>query len=200
MNINVNSISLQKRKRAVKILFNEFERELILIEQKFKKVFISILSVLIIVCFPLCVQAVTIDTSIEGYTKILDMMKTYVKGAGGIVLMIGCGDFFLSLTNDSTERLVKAMQTIGAGFFLIIADSFLTAIGKADGSQTFTLLFNMISMIISFIGAVLAMLGAYRIFNSVKEKNPEIRSKAIKVFFSGMMLIVVSQSVSAFVY
>lgn len=153
---------------------------------------------LIFCSLPTIVKATDIDTNISGYTEILNIMKVYVKGAGAIVLMIGCGDFFISLSNESTERLVRAMQVMGAGFFLILADSFVQAIGHANGKETFNMLFNMIALIVSFIGAVLTMLGSYRTMNSIKEKNAEVKSKAIKVVFSGLMLIAISRSLATF--
>jgi len=144
------------------------------------------------------VHATTIDTNIAGYKEILNMMKIYVRGAGAIVLMIGSADFFINVYNEHLEKLVSAMHTIGAGFFLILADGFVQAIGNANGAQTFQLLLSMIGLIISFIGAVLAMIGAYRTLNSIKDRNAENRSKSIKVLVSGLMLVAISQSLSNF--
>lgn len=159
----------------------------------------SLFFLLIILSVPIVVNAATIDTDIEGYTEILNMMKVYVRGTGGLVLMVGCADFFIHLANENVDRLVRSMQIIGAGFFLILADNFVQAIGNADGSQTFELLFNYVSLIISFIGAVLTMLGSYKTINSIKEQNPETRSRAIKIACSGLMLVAISQSVSNFI-
>jgi hypothetical protein len=158
----------------------------------------SFISILILLSLPVIVQATTIDTNIAGYTGILNMMKIYVRGTGAIVLMIGSADFFINLSNEHIEKLVSSMHTIGAGFFLILADSFVQAIGNANGSQTFQLLLSMIGLIISFIGAVLAMIGAYRTLDSIKDRNAENRSKSIKVLASGLMLVAISQSLSAF--
>lgn len=151
-----------------------------------------------LLCLPIIAHAATIDTNIKGYKEMLDMMKTYVRGAGAIVLMIGCADFFISLSSESTDRLVKAMQLMGAGFFLILADSFVQAIGNADGAQTFEMLLAMVGLIVSFIGAVLAMFGAYRMFNSIKDRDSESRQRAIKLLFSGLALVAISQSLSNF--
>lgn len=151
-----------------------------------------------LLCLPIIAHAATIDTNIEGYKKMLDMMKVYVRGAGAIVLMIGCADFFISISGESTDRLVKAMQLMGAGFFLILADSFVQAIGNANGSETFEMLLGMVGLIVSFIGAVLSMLGGYRMFNSVKDRDSESRQRAIKLICSGLMLVAISQSLSNF--
>lgn len=150
--------------------------------------------------FPIMTYATEIDTSVEGYTEMLNILKIYVRGAGAIVLMIGSADFFLSLANEGIDRLVRAMQIMGAGCFLMLADNFVQAIGKADGSETFQILFSMVALIISFIGVVLTMLGSYNVFNSLKERNSETRNRAIKVLFSGLMLIAISQSVSVFIF
>lgn len=153
-----------------------------------------------ILCFcPIAAFAASIDTSVEGYDKLLNMMQIYVRGAGAIVLMLGSGDFFISLSSENTERIVRAMQMMGAGCFLMLADSFVKAIGNADGPATFRMLYSMIGVIISFIGVVLAVLGAYNTFNSIKERSAENRSKAIKVLFSGLMLLAISQSLSSFI-
>lgn len=157
---------------------------------------------IIFISFPEIVQAATttIDTSIDGYTNILNLLKIYVRGAGAIVLMIGSADFFISLSYDGIDRLVRAMYMMGAGCFLILADSFVQAIGNAhSGQETFQMLFGMVALIITFIGVVLSALGAYNVLNSYKERNSETRNRAIKVLFSGLMLIAISQSVSNFI-
>lgn len=128
------------------------------------------------------------------------MMKIYVRGAGAIVLLIGSADFFISLSYESTDRLVRAMQLIGGGFFLILADSLVQAIGSASGQETFTMLLNIVGTIVSFMGAVLSFLGAYRTFNSIKERNGDARSKALKLFFCGLMLVAISKSLSSFLW
>lgn len=170
---------------------------MIIIHDK-KRVIRSAVITLILLSLPVIAHATTIDTSLEGYTKLLSAMKVYVRGSGAIVLLVGCGDFFISLSNDSNERLVKAMQVIGAGFFLIIADSFIQAIATADGSQTFSTLLSFVGLIISFIGAVLSMMGGYKAMNSIKDRNAEARSKGIRTLVSGLMLIALSQSLTNF--
>lgn len=158
------------------------------------------MTLLFCMLFPtLTYGATTIDTSVEGYTEMLNMLQVYVRGAGAIVLMVGSADFFLSLSNEGVDRLVRAMQVMGAGCFLMLADSFVKAIGTASGSQTFEILFSMVALVISFIGVVLTMLGSYNVFNSLKERSSETRNRAIKVLFSGLMLIAISQSVSTFI-
>ncbi|MBX4267191.1 hypothetical protein [Clostridium estertheticum] len=170
---------------------------MIIIQNK-KRVIRSFIIILILWSLPIIAQATEINTDISGYKEILKMMKIYVRGAGAIVLMIGSADFFINVANEHTEKLVSSMQAIGAGFFLILADSFVQAIGNANGAQTFELLLSMVGLIISFIGAVLAMLGAYRTFNSIKDRNSENRSKSIKAVVSGLMLVAISQSLSSF--
>lgn len=163
-----------------------------------KKVVKNIMLALIFCSFPIVAKATTIDTDIEGYTGMLNTMKIYVRGTGGIVLLIGSGEFFINLAHENTDRLAKAMQVMGAGFFLILADSFVKAIGNANGSQTFAMLFEMIGLIISFIGAVFTMLGAYNCMTSAKERNAEGRNRAIKIMFSGLMLVAISRSLATF--
>lgn len=153
---------------------------------------------LIVCTFPAIVNAAAIDQNVEGYAKLLDMMKVYVRGAGAIILLVGSADFFISFSHENTDRLVRAMQLMGGGFFLILADSLVQAIGNANGTETFTILLNAVGLIISFIGAVLSFLGAYRTLNSIKERNADARSKSLKLLFCGLMLVAISQSVSSF--
>lgn len=169
-----------------------------IIIQHRNRVIKSTIFTLLLCSLPIIAQATEIDTSIEGYTGILNMLKVYVRGSGAIVLMIGTADFFISLSQENTDRLVKSMYTMGAGFFLILADSLVQSIGNANGSQAFATLLSMTGLIISFIGAVLTMLGAYKVIDSIKERNSESKSKGIKVLFSGLMLVVISQSLSNF--
>ncbi|HBJ1645870.1 TPA: PrgI family protein [Clostridium botulinum] len=159
-----------------------------------KKIIKNMVITLIFCSFPIIVQASEIDTNIPGYTGLLNTMKVYVKGAGSIILMIGSADFFISLSNQNTDRLVRAMQIMGAGFFLILADNFVQTIGNASGSEAFEILIQMVGLIIIFIGAVLTMLGAYNCVNSIKAQSPEDRNRAIKLLFCGLMLIAIKAS------
>lgn len=169
---------------------------MIFIKHKLK---LSVFIAFVFCMFPIISYATAIDTDVEGYTQILNMLKLYVRGSGAVALMIGSADFFISLSYEGVDRLVKAMHVMGAGCFLMLADNFVQFIGTADGSTTFVLLFSMVGLIILFIGVVLTALGSYNVLNSFKERNPETRNRSIKILFSGLMLIAISQSLSTFI-
>ncbi|MGM9531049.1 hypothetical protein [Intestinibacter sp.] len=163
---------------------------------------ILIFTAIFILFFPVIVFANTQADigSIDGAKELVNLFNIWVKGAGALVLMIGCADMFLSMASEHEENKQRALKSICAGFLLITSYPLLCAICDIANYDAFETLLSVVALFLKFIGAMTALRGSYMFMMSLKDQSGEARDKSIKLIGGGLATIVVAQSCFSFLF